>query len=102
MGYPAKKHYHDDDINKWISKLETEFRWCAQHPNDVSDIELEQLKQALFEFEAAAKSCGGKFYKDFKDFKAMFIEITKKPKQIRPGQFQEFEDMIQLLIKDLK
>ncbi len=101
MALPAKKHNYDD-INKLISKLETEFRWCAQHPNDVSDMELEQLKQALDEFEPMAQTQGGKFYKDFQDFKIMFIDITQNPDKIKPGQFQEFEDMIQLLIKDLK
>lgn len=89
-------------INNLISQLETEFRWCAQHPNDVSNYELEQLKESVDALDERCKVLGGKFYKDFSAFKKEFDYLSEHPNEIALGDFQRFEDMIQQLFRDLK
>lgn len=91
-----------EKLTNLLDQLETEFRWCTQHPNDVSDIELEQLKQAVDELESKCKEFGGQFYTDFKKFRKEFDYSADHPNEIKTGDFQKFEDMLQNLLKDLK
>jgi len=89
-------------LNNLLTQLETEFRWCAQHPNDVSNLELEQLKDAIDELEEKCKNFGGKFYNDFTLFRKDFDYLANHPNEIKLGDFQKFEDMVQQLLRDLK
>jgi len=103
MAMPMPKEDNSKDkLNNLLTQLEDELRWCTQHPNDVSNFELEQLKQAVDEFDERCKSFGGKFYKDFKIFRKDFDYLSSHPKEIKPGDFQKFEDMVQQLFRDLK
>ncbi|NGX28974.1 MAG: hypothetical protein K940chlam1_01166 [Candidatus Anoxychlamydiales bacterium] len=85
-----------------LSKLEEELRWCAQHPNDVSDFEMQQLKEAIDELDTKCKTLGGQFYSDFKKFRKDFDYAADHPNEINSGDFQKFEDMLQELFRDLK
>lgn len=89
-------------INNLISHLESEFRWCAQHTNDVTDIQLEQLKEAVDALDEQCKILGGKFYKDFLVFKKEFDFMADHPSKIKWTDYQKFDDMIQKLFRDLK
>ena len=91
-----------EKLLSFLSKLEEELRWCSQHPNDVSDIEMEQLKQAIDEFDTKCKTIGGQFYNDFEKFKKAFDYSADHPNEIKSGDFQKFEDMLQQLFRDLK
>ena len=85
-----------------LSQLETEFRWCAQHPNDVSDFELEQLKESIEYFDKNVKDFGGKFYNDFAVLKKIFDNMADYTSEIKPGDSQKIEDMLQKLFQELK
>jgi len=103
MAAPSpKEDSSKETLNNLFSKLETEFRWCSQHPNDVSDIELEQLKQSVDDLENRCKAFGGQFYKDFQNFRKTFDRMAENPNDIEAGDFQKLEDMIQQLLRDLK
>lgn len=103
MASPAPKENNSKEkLLSSFSKLETEMRWCSQHPNDVSDVELEQLKQAIDEIDPKCKDFGGQFYNDFKNFRKKFDIAADNPQDIKTGDFQKFEDMIQKLLKDLQ
>lgn len=103
MAAPSpKEESSKETLNNLLSQLETEFRWCSHHPNDVSDIELEQLKQAIDELNSRCKTFGGRFYKDFASFRKEFDYMATHPREIKTGDFQRFEDMIQQLLRDLK
>lgn len=103
MAAPARKEESSkDNLNKLLSKLEDELRWCAQHPNDVSDIEMQQLKQSIDELENRCKTFGGQYYKDWKNFRKKFDYMADHPDEIKTGDFQMFDDMIQQLFRDLK
>ncbi len=97
-----KENGSKSKLNNLLSQLETEFRWCAQHPNDVSDIELEQLKESVDSLEERCKIFGGKFYLDFTEFKKKFDYLADHPNEIKSGDFQIIEDMLQQLFRDLK
>ena len=97
-----KENSSKEMLNNLLNQLETEMRWCTQHPNDVSDIELEQLKQSIDELDDRCKTFGGQFYKDFKKFRKDFDYMADHPNEIKAGDFQKFEDMVQQLLKDLK
>jgi hypothetical protein len=97
-----KENGNKEKINNLLSQLETEFRWCAQHPNDVSDIQLEQLEQAVDELEERCKLLGGKFYSDFETFRKKFDYMAEHPNKIKLGDYQKFDEMIQQLFRDLK
>ncbi|MBN2480017.1 MAG: hypothetical protein JXA94_07295 [Parachlamydiales bacterium] len=102
MAAPIFDESKKEKFNHLLNKLEDEFRWCAQHPNDVSDIELEQLKQALEDLTPYAKNIGGKLFNDFKNFKKQFDHSANHPNEVKPGDYQKFDEMIQKLFKDLK
>ncbi len=103
MAMPSpKEDSSKETLNNLLSQLEIEFRWCTQHPNDVSDIELEQLKQSIDELEPKCKAFGGQFYEDFQNFRKDFDYIAEHPNEIKMGDFQKYEDMIQQLLRDLK
>lgn len=97
-----KENSSKEKLNNQLSQLETELRWCAQHPNDVSDIELEQLKQSIDDLNNRCKTFGGQFYKDFQNFRKNFDYMADHPNEIKTGDFQKFEDMVQQLLRDLK
>ncbi|NGX56634.1 MAG: hypothetical protein K1060chlam5_00877 [Candidatus Anoxychlamydiales bacterium] len=84
-----------------IYQLEEEFRWCAMHPNDVSKVGMEQLKQAIDELYNHILKVGGKFLEHFNHFKSQFEYALENFESIKPSQFQQFEDLIQVIIKDL-
>jgi len=98
MATPSPK---EDNLYSLIEQLEGEFRWCTQHPNDVSSFEIEQLMQAIKDIETECKSGNATFYKNFMVFKKEFEKLAQKPKEVKPGDFQKFEDMIQQLLRDL-
>ncbi|HEU64682.1 MAG: hypothetical protein KR126chlam4_01204 [Candidatus Anoxychlamydiales bacterium] len=103
MAAPSPKEDSSKEaLSNLLSKLETEVRWCTQHPNDVSDIEMQQLKQSVDELNNRCKTFGGQFYKDFQNFRKEFDYMADHPNEIKTGDFQKFEDMIQQLLKDLK
>lgn len=97
-----KENNSKSKIINLLTQLETEFRWCAQHPNDVSDLELAQLKESVDSLDEKSKILGGRFYKDFTALKKFFDYMADHPNEIKPGDFQKFEDMLQQLFKDLK
>ena len=85
-----------------LDKLEDEFRWLAQHPNDACEIELNQLNDSIKELSTLAKTVGGKVYKDFVKFQTDFDRACKNFRNIKPGDYQRFDEMIQVLFRDLK
>lgn len=97
-----KDDFSKEKLHNLLSQLEEELRWCSQHPNDVSDLEMEQLKQAVDELDAKCKKLGGQFYNDFKKFRKDFDYAADHPNEIKSGDFQKFEDMLQQLFRDLK
>lgn len=97
-----KENGSKSKISSLITQLETELRWCAQHPNDVSNNELEQLKQAIDALDERCKIFGGKFYSDFKVFRKEFDYLADHPSEIKAWDFQKFDEMIQQLFRDLK
>ena len=102
MAIPVPEDKCKEKLYNLINQLEVEFRWCCQHPNDVSKNELDQLMQAVEDLEKHAHHFKGQIYSDYAKFKKEFKEFIKKPEEIKPGDFQRFEDMIQKLFKDLE
>ena len=102
----AMPHKNDEpnknNLNHLLDKLEEEFRWCAQNTNDVSDFELEQLKDAVDMLEGTCKNIGGQLYSDFQKFRKEFDYLADHPKEISAWDFQKFDEMIQTLFRDLK
>ncbi|MFA6119016.1 MAG: hypothetical protein WCT85_04970 [Parachlamydiales bacterium] len=97
------KHFNDKEkMYHLIEKLDDEFRWCVKHPNDVSKIELEQLKQAVDELDDKCKLIGGNFYRNYLKFKRDFDRLATHINEIKFGDYQKFDDMIQQFFRDLK
>lgn len=97
-----KEENNKSKMDNLISQLENELRWCAQHPRDVSNYELEQLKDSIDALDEKCKIFGGKFYKDFLAFRKEFDYMADHPEEIAEGDFQKFDDEIQQLFRDLK
>jgi hypothetical protein len=91
--------------NEWlrtkIYKIEEELRWCNMHPRDVTFMHLKQLKRVIDEAHQYMQKIGGKMFEDFNHFKSQFEFAMKNFNNLKPSQLQQFEEMIQVIIKDL-
>jgi len=99
---PKKEVSEKEKLFHLVEAMEDEFRWCANHPNDVSLNELEQLKDGIDELDKKFKLIGGKFYEHFLKFRKKFDFLATHINKLKAGDYQHFDEMVQHLFKDLK
>jgi hypothetical protein len=93
---------HDNEwLKETIYKIEEEIRWCNIHPKDVTLTHLQQLKKVIDEAYLHLQKIGGKMFEDFDHFKSQFEFAIENFNSLKPSQIQQFEEMIQVIIKKL-
>ncbi|HEU64684.1 MAG: hypothetical protein KR126chlam4_01206 [Candidatus Anoxychlamydiales bacterium] len=102
MAAPAPKGEYNRNAKNQLNNLRNKLNNWKNKQNEFSDVEAQQIREIMNNVNKDCNQIGGKFTKDWNNFRKNLDSKLNNPKKMDSNDFKNFNNQIQQLMKELK